>query len=51
MTLDIQSAMKRGLDTGAVMIDYEGTFDAVWREGLLFKIAQLGVDGTLCLHT
>ena len=47
MTLDIQNGFKQGKSTGAVLVDFEGAFDAVWREGILYKLTILGIKGRL----
>ena len=36
-----------GKDTCMVFLDVSKAFDKVWHEGLLFKIKQMGITGSL----
>ncbi len=38
------------VSTAAAFIDLEGAFDAVWREGAIFKVAEAGIKGRLFLY-
>ena len=31
----------------AIMADFEGAFDATWREGVLYKLSKAGISGNL----
>ena len=50
LTLDIKNGFKHDKFTGMIAVDYEGAFDAVWRNGVLYKLAQLGITGRLYLY-
>ena len=43
----IYQDINNGKDTCLVFLDVSKTFDKVWRKGLLFKLRQLGIVGTL----
>ena len=47
MTLDINKALKSQCNTGAILIDFEGAFDAVWRDGTIYKLHDMGITGRL----
>ena len=49
MTLQIQEAFKNKQKAAAVFIDLEGAFDAIWRNGVLYKLLELGIIGKLWL--
>jgi ribonuclease HI len=49
LTLHIQHAFKEGKHTACAFLDLEGAFDAVWRNGVLYKLLQLGIKGRLWL--
>ena len=49
LTLHIQHNFKEGKSTAAAMIDLEGAFDAVWRNGVMYKLHKLGINGRLWL--
>ena len=49
LTLHIQHSFKEGKSTAAAMIDLEGAFDAVWRNGVMYKLHKLGITGRLWL--
>ena len=43
----IYQDINNGKDTCLVFLDVSNAFDKVWHEGLLFKLRQLGIVGTL----
>ena len=43
----IYQDINSGKDTCLVFLDVSKSFDKVWHKGLLFKIRQLGIAGTL----
>ena len=43
----IYQDINNGKDTCLVFLDVSKAFDKVWHEGLLFKLRQLGIVGTL----
>ena len=47
LTLDIQKSLKASQHTGCVMIDFEGAYDAVWRDGVMYKLVRLGIQGRM----
>ena len=49
LTLHVQHAFKEGKHTACAFLDLEGAFDAVWRNGMLYKLLQLGIKGRLWL--
>ena len=47
MALDAYKAFSEKKKCAAAFIDIEGAFDAVWRDGLIYKLQKLGVKGRL----
>ena len=47
LTLDVFQGFKQGKYTGAIMIDFEGAYDAVWRQGVIYKVHKLGIRGRM----
>ena len=43
----IHSSLDINLDVRPVFLDMSKTFDKVWKEGLLFKLKQNGINGKL----
>ena len=43
----IYETIDRGNEIRAVFLDISKAFDRVWHDGLLYKLKQLGIDGTL----
>ena len=47
LTLDIKGAFKNKEHTGCIMVDFEGAYDAVWREGIIYKLCKFGLSGRI----
>ena len=47
LTLDVHSAFKRNENVGCVLIDFEGAYDGVWRQGVIYKLLKLGFRGRI----
>ena len=45
VTQDICNGLNRKESTAAMFIDIEKAYDSVWREGLLFKLKEMGIRG------
>ncbi|GBN97299.1 putative RNA-directed DNA polymerase from transposon X-element [Araneus ventricosus] len=43
----IREGMEEGWDTGAVFLDIAKAFDRVWRDGLVYKLIELRVPGSI----
>lgn len=43
----IRIAVDGSSSCGVVYLDLKGAFDRVWQQGLLYKIAQLGINGNM----
>ena len=39
--------MEKGEATAAIFIDLKGAYDTIWREGLVYKLHESGVQGKL----
>ncbi len=46
----IRTGFQDNKSTAAAFIDLEGAFDAVWREGAIYKVAGAGIKGRLLLY-
>lgn len=44
---DIKKGLYNGEMTAACFIDMEKAYDSVWREGLMLKLADLGIKGRM----
>ena len=40
---DVYNGFNDGQSTVVVLIDIEKTYDSVWREGLLYKLFNMGI--------
>jgi ribonuclease HI len=49
-TLEVIKAMKSDETCIATFIDLEGAFDAVWRNGLVYKLYHAGIRGRMLLY-
>lgn len=49
-TLDVTNAMKSDETCIATFVDLEGAFDAVWRNGLVYKLYHAGIRGRMLLY-
>ena len=49
LVLHVKHGFKNKENTVAAMIDLAGAFDAVWRNGVLYKLHKLGITGRLFL--
>ena len=47
LTQSIFSGFENNTCTAAVFIDLKGAFDNIWREGLIVKLHEIGVQGKL----
>ncbi len=50
MINSIKEGFREDKVTAAIFIDLEGAFDAIWRDGLIYKVADIGVRGNLLLY-
>ena len=50
MTLEILQGFKKGEDTIGTFIDFEGAFDAVWRDGVVHKLHRYGIRGRMLTY-
>ena len=49
ISLSVYGGFKDNHTTGMVAVDYEGAFDVVWRNGVVYKLLSIGIQGRL-LH-
>ncbi|XP_014677546.1 PREDICTED: RNA-directed DNA polymerase from mobile element jockey-like [Priapulus caudatus] len=48
--MDILEGFKKNEHTVATFVDLEGAFDSVWREAVVYKLADIGINGKLLLY-
>ena len=44
---DIKEGFNKGEATAACFIDLEKSYDSVWRDGLMVKLAEMGINGRM----
>ncbi len=47
LTQYVKSGFIEDLSTAACFVDLEKSYDSVWREGLLYKLHRLGINGRM----
>lgn len=47
LSTEVKEALSENEVVGAVFIDIEKAYDMVWKEGLIYKIASLGIKGRI----
>ena len=50
MVTSLKEAFDKKEDTVAAFIDFEGAFDGVWRNGVIYRLYESGVDGRMLLY-
>jgi ribonuclease HI/retron-type reverse transcriptase len=48
--MDILEGFKKNENTVATFVDLEGAFDSVWREAVVYKLAEIGIKGRMLLY-
>ena len=47
LTQNVADGFQDGEHTAAVFVDLQQAYDCVWRQGLLFKMQKLGIQGNM----
>ncbi len=50
MINSIKEGFREDKVSAAIFIDLEGAFDAIWRDGLIYQVADIGVRGNVFLY-